>query len=146
MFDSCTTRHNYCYSLSLSHPPFLLLLTYACVGLFPLYLIYHQKGFRLFLTTEPHPKFPRTFLELCTPISYEVPPGAKLNLQRTMYSWPSRYFESQETPSAHPKLLFALAWFHAIIQERRTYIPQVRGWRSEEEKHSDLMNRTQLGV
>jgi dynein heavy chain 2 len=33
---------------------------------------------------------------------------------------------SQEFDTRHAQLMFLLAWFHAIVQERRTYLPQ--GW------------------
>ncbi|KAG0423664.1 hypothetical protein HPB47_000564, partial [Ixodes persulcatus] len=84
----------------------------------------HQ-DFRLWLTTEAHPKFSSVLLELCLKVAYEAPPGVKRNLQRTYSGW------TPQTISVHGNLLcsqayFVLAWFHAIVQERRTYIPQ--GW------------------
>ncbi|XP_026688603.1 cytoplasmic dynein 2 heavy chain 1-like [Diaphorina citri] len=46
----------------------------------------------------------------------------KRNLQRTYASWSQTKLNSTDQGRA----LFTLAWFHALIQERRTYIPQ--GW------------------
>src|SRR6185437_11154321 len=43
---------------------------------------------------------------------------------RTYESWDNDYLGKGTITRA--QLLFVLAWFHAIIQERRTYIPQ--GW------------------
>ncbi|GBG84147.1 hypothetical protein CBR_g38121 [Chara braunii] len=83
-------------------------------------------NFRLWLTSESHPRFPPSLLEACLKVAYEAPPGVKKNLQRT-YSeaWPVEYIESGSPLRA--QLLFLLAWFHAVVQERRCFIPL--GWR-----------------
>ena len=83
-----------------------------------------HENFRLWLTTEPHPKFPAILLQSSLKISYESPPGIKKNLQRTYLSLSSEDVEKGSVIRA--QALFSLAWFHAIVQERRTYIPQ--GW------------------
>lgn len=83
-----------------------------------------HKDFRLWLTTEPHPKFPAILLESCLKVTYEAPPGVKKNLQRIYQSWGNGFIEQGSALRA--QTLFVLAWFHALIQERRTYIPQ--GW------------------
>ncbi len=85
------------------------------------------EGFRLWLTAEPHPRFSPTLAESCLKVTYEAPPGVKRNLQRTLWSWGPETFARLSSGSASgARSLFALAWFHAIAQERRTYIPQVR--------------------
>lgn len=81
-------------------------------------------NFRLWLTTEPHLKFPPILLETCHKVTYEAPPGIKKNLQRTYQGWSPQMFEQGTVFKA--RMYFVLAWFHAIVQERRTYIPQ--GW------------------
>ncbi|KAF1791084.1 P-loop containing nucleoside triphosphate hydrolase [Phytophthora cactorum] len=70
--------------------------------------------FRLWLTTEPHDAFPLVLLEQ----------SMKKNLQRTYAAW-NPAFIAKGSP-ARAQLLFLLAFFHALLQERRTYIPQ--GW------------------
>mmetsp|Transcript_9476 Transcript_9476/g.27062 ORF Transcript_9476/g.27062 Transcript_9476/m.27062 type:complete len:1740 (-) Transcript_9476:175-5394(-) len=80
--------------------------------------------FRLFLTSEPHNKFPASLLENCLKVTFEAPPGLKKNLSRTYEVWTPEYVA--DGPPIRAQLLFALAWFHAVVQERRTYIPQ--GW------------------
>jgi len=55
-------------------------------------------------------------------VSFEAPPGVKRNLQRTFEAW-GPAFISRAAP-LQAQLLFMLAWFHAIVQERRTYMPQ----------------------
>ena len=82
----------------------------------------HEK-FRLWLTAESHPKFSPILAESSLKVTYESPPGIKRNLQRTLQSWSPSVF----SPSViQAQSAFALAWFHAIVQERRTFIPQ--GW------------------
>ena len=98
-------------------------------------------NFRLFLTTEPHPKFPAILLQSSLKISYESPPGVKKNLLRTYASWQSSFVDQGNPQRA--QALFALAWFHAVLQERRTYIPQ--GWsKFYEFSYSDLKAGTTL--
>lgn len=87
-------------------------------------MISPHENFRLWLTTESHDKFPPLLLQESLKITYESPPGVKKNIQRTYDSWGADFIERGPTQRAH--LLFSLAWFHAIVQERRNYIPQ--GW------------------
>ncbi|XP_074620352.1 cytoplasmic dynein 2 heavy chain 1-like [Acropora palmata] len=84
-----------------------------------------HENFRLWLTAESHPKFPTILLQSSLKVTYEAPPGIKKNLQRTYDSW-SPEFISRGKSSIRAQALFVLAWFHAIVQERRNYIPQ--GW------------------
>jgi dynein heavy chain 2 len=42
-----------------------------------------DKRFRLWLTSEPHGKFPSILLQSSLKITYETPPGVRNNLQRT---------------------------------------------------------------
>ena len=81
-------------------------------------------SFRLFLTTEAHDNFPSMLLRQSLKITYESPPGLRENLLRTYSGW-SREFVGHGS-NLRAQMLFILAWFHAIVQERRNYIPQ--GW------------------
>jgi hypothetical protein len=58
-------------------------------------------------------------------VTYEAPPGLKKNLQRTYEAW-TPDFIAEGGSAVRAQLLFVLAWFHAIVQERRTFVPQVR--------------------
>ena len=82
-----------------------------------------HKDFRLWLTSEAHPKFPTILLQSSIKITFEAPPGLKKNLLRTFEIWTPEEFSKGSVGRAHT--LFILAWFHAIVQERRKYIPQV---------------------
>lgn len=84
-----------------------------------------HESFRLWLTTEEHSSFPTIILQQSLKITFEAPPGIQKNLQRTYESLMHREFVERGTP-ARAQLLFVLSWFHAVLQERRTYIPQ--GW------------------
>ncbi|TPP62125.1 Cytoplasmic dynein 2 heavy chain 1 [Fasciola gigantica] len=84
-----------------------------------------HKDFRLWLTAEPHPGFPSALLQSCLKVAYEAPPGLKRNLRRTYESW-SRAYLAQGNSTTRATALATLAWFHAVVQERRSYIPQ--GW------------------
>lgn len=55
----------------------------------------------------------------------QAPPGIKKNLLRTFESWAPAFF-SEGGNVVRSQALFALAWFHAVCQERRNFIPQVR--------------------
>ncbi|KAG5501057.1 hypothetical protein GH5_04648 [Leishmania sp. Ghana 2012 LV757] len=80
--------------------------------------------FRLIITTEPHDLFPSVLLRTSSKLAVEAPPGVKQNLLRTYSLWDNAFLATQ--PPAGARLLFGLAWFHAVVQERRTYVPQ--GW------------------
>jgi len=81
-------------------------------------------SFRLWLTTEPHPRFPPILLQQSLKITFEAPPGLKKNLQNAFSMWSPQFVG--EGSASRAQLLFIVAWFHAVVQERRTFIPQ--GW------------------
>ena len=83
--------------------------------------------FRLWLTSEVHPRFPTILLQTSLKLTYEAPAGVKKNLLRTFEFWTNDDF--QRGNSTRSQILFYLAWFHAIVQERRKYIPQVKNKR-----------------
>eukprot|EP01052_Picozoa_sp_SAG31_P000354 SAG31_NODE_11_length_38734_cov_21.263854_4_plen_1070_part_00 len=86
-----------------------------------------NENFRLWLTTESHAKFPTILLQQSLKITFEAPPGLKKNLQRTYEGWGPEYLEQGGSNQIRrAQLLFVLAWFHAVVQERRKFIPH--GW------------------
>ncbi|BES90289.1 heavy chain [Nesidiocoris tenuis] len=87
---------------------------------------HNHKDFRLWMTTEAHDNFPEVLLSATIKISYEAPPGIRNNLLRTYQELQSQNLLESSDDGA--RAIFLLAWFHALIQERRTYIPQ--GWTS----------------
>jgi dynein heavy chain 2 len=100
-----------------------------------------HENFRLWLTTESHPKFSAILLKSSLKITYEAPPGIKKNMQRTYDSWAPEYIAKGSVLRAQS--MFALAWFHAIIQERRNFIPQ--GWsKFYEYSYADLRSSADI--
>ena len=103
----------------------------------------HEK-FRLFLTTESHPKFSPILLQSCIKYTFETPPGVKKNMERIYQQW-SVDLLNNINQSYVFQSLFSLAFIHAILQERRTYIPQ--GWsKFYEFSYSDLKVSTETMI
>uniref|UniRef100_A0A9J7YQK8 Cytoplasmic dynein 2 heavy chain 1 n=1 Tax=Cyprinus carpio carpio TaxID=630221 RepID=A0A9J7YQK8_CYPCA len=84
-----------------------------------------KAGFRVWLTAEVHAKFTPILLQSSLKVTYEAPPGLKKNLKRTYESWSAEQI-SKGGHLTRAQSLLCLAWFHAVCQERRNYIPQ--GW------------------
>lgn len=61
---------------------------------------------------------------LVVQITFEAPPGVRRNLLRSFEGWKEPLVDSGSPLKG--QLLFLLAWFHAVVQERRCFIPQ--GW------------------
>lgn len=86
-------------------------------------------SFRLWLTTFPSTEFPIGILQNSIKMTNEPPNGLKSNLKVSFMNEQISdrvFFENHPKPSSFKSLLFGLCFFHAIIQERRTYGPL--GW------------------
>eukprot|EP01096_Ripella_sp_DP13-Kostka_P011830 TRINITY_DN484_c0_g1_i1.p1 TRINITY_DN484_c0_g1~~TRINITY_DN484_c0_g1_i1.p1 ORF type:complete len:4631 (+),score=2721.08 TRINITY_DN484_c0_g1_i1:206-14098(+) len=83
-----------------------------------------HNSFRLFMTSEIHPKLPKNLLRQSQVFSFESPPGIKANLINTFGQ--ISIARSEKKPVERTRLHFMLAWLHAIIQERLRYSPL--GW------------------
>lgn len=83
-----------------------------------------QKNFRLFMTSEIHPKLPASLLRQAQVFSFEPPPGVKANLQHSLAAMAKD--RAERAPIERTRMYFMLAWFHAITQERLRYAPF--GW------------------
>lgn len=82
-------------------------------------------NFRLWLTSMPTRHFPDSILQSGIKITNEPPKGIKQNL-RGIFLNIKDSFEGSKKPFEFKKLLFGLAFFHAIILERRKFGPL--GW------------------
>ncbi|KAL7746739.1 hypothetical protein RI367_007902 [Sorochytrium milnesiophthora] len=85
-----------------------------------------HRDFRLWLTSMPTPKFPVSILQNGVKMTVEPPNGVKANLLRTYATFNEDTLAECTKPKEWQRLLFALCFFHAIIQERRKFGPL--GW------------------
>ncbi|XP_028177563.1 dynein heavy chain 10, axonemal, partial [Ostrinia furnacalis] len=76
--------------------------------------------YRLWLTTDPTPTFPIGILQRSLKVVTEPPNGLKLNLRNTYFKMRTHALEECPHP-AYKKLVYVLAFFHAVVQERRKY-------------------------
>jgi dynein heavy chain len=89
-----------------------------------------HEEYRLFLTSMPTGKFPVSILQRSMKITNEPPKGLSNNLMRTFLDITEEEYEYcgaseselvQNKARSYKKLLFGLAFFHAVIQERRKF-------------------------
>ncbi|XP_067084612.1 dynein axonemal heavy chain 10 [Osmerus mordax] len=76
--------------------------------------------FRLWLTTDPIGDFPIGILQKSLKVVTEPPNGLKLNMRATFFKIPHESLMTCPHP-AFRSLVYVLAFFHAVVQERRKY-------------------------
>lgn len=77
--------------------------------------------FRLWLSSAPDPKFPISILQKGIKMTTEPPRGLRSNLAKLYNTLSEEQFHQCSQPSAYRRLLFSLAWFHAVLLERRKF-------------------------
>jgi dynein heavy chain len=96
-----------------------------------------HEDFRLYLTSMPADYFPVAVLQNSVKLTTEPPRGMRANLKRSYGNLTQEYLEDCLKPDIWRKLLFGLAFFHAVVQERRKFGPL--GWNIKYEfNDSDL--------
>ncbi|XP_052023863.1 dynein axonemal heavy chain 10 [Apodemus sylvaticus] len=76
--------------------------------------------FRLWLTTDPTKGFPIGILQKSLKVVTEPPNGLKLNMRATYFKISNEMLE-QCPHTAFKPLVYVLAFFHAVVQERRKF-------------------------
>lgn len=76
--------------------------------------------FRLWITTEGHPLFPITLLQMSIKFTNEPPSGIRAGLKRTFNSMSLDLFDYSDSPLYLP-LIYTTSFLHTIVQERRKF-------------------------
>lgn len=94
-----------------------------------------SNGFRLWLICDSSKHFPPSLLAKCKTVLYEPPNSVRSKVLRLIQQWNSVIDKKKDAKVV--KLYVALFLFNAVLQERRSYIPQ--GWSTRYEfADSDL--------
>ncbi|CAN0438741.1 unnamed protein product [Ascophyllum nodosum] len=82
--------------------------------------------FRLFITSEPHPKFPIGLLQMGVKVTNEPPKGLRAGLLRSFRVIVDQAKLERVDSSQWRALLYSLCFMHSVVQERRKFGPS--GW------------------
>eukprot|EP00163_Fabomonas_tropica_P002875 TRINITY_DN1232_c0_g1_i1.p1 TRINITY_DN1232_c0_g1~~TRINITY_DN1232_c0_g1_i1.p1 ORF type:complete len:4516 (+),score=1594.38 TRINITY_DN1232_c0_g1_i1:127-13674(+) len=84
-------------------------------------------NFRLWLSSDPHPKFPISILQISIKMTTEPPRGLRANMFRIYNTLVTEErFARCQAQSKYKKLVFTLCWFHSVLLERRKFL--TLGW------------------
>ncbi|GBG77441.1 hypothetical protein CBR_g23890 [Chara braunii] len=98
--------------------------------------------FRIWITAEPHPRFPIGLLHVSIKMTNEAPVGMKAGL-RNSFQWLTQDMLEAVPRPEWRQLLFVMCFLHSIVQERRKFCPI--GWNVPYEfNQSDLSASVQF--
>lgn len=81
--------------------------------------------FRLWITSEPHQRFPIGLLQMSIKLTNEAPQGVKAGLKRS-FQWVNQDMLDASRRPEWKALIYTICFLHTVIQERRKYGPL--GW------------------
>ena len=82
-----------------------------------------NRNFRLWLTSMPNNNFPVSILQHSLKLTTEPPSGIKGNVKKLFDELTDEKMGECNKKDKFPKIIFSLAVFHAIIQERKKFGP-----------------------
>ncbi|KAH9113497.1 hypothetical protein AeMF1_012304 [Aphanomyces euteiches] len=85
-----------------------------------------HRDFRLWLTSRPSASFPTSVLQNGVKMTKEPPKGIRANLKNSYIKMTDEMLDATSKPETYRKLLFGLAFFHAVVIERKRFGPL--GW------------------
>uniref|UniRef100_A0A1I8M6Y8 AAA+ ATPase domain-containing protein n=1 Tax=Musca domestica TaxID=7370 RepID=A0A1I8M6Y8_MUSDO len=85
----------------------------------------YNPDFRIWITTEPHPGFSITLLQMSMKFTNEPPAGVRAGLKRTYGNLSQDFLDYSQSEFYHP-LVYAISFLHSVVQERRKFGPL--GW------------------
>ena len=88
-----------------------------------------HRDFRLWLTSTPSKEFPISILQNGVKITNEPPKGLQANLLKTYNALDPEWFESCNKKAEFKKVMFALGFFHAIVQVKTLFFFDVQVFR-----------------
>merc|ERR1711988_2002301 len=79
-------------------------------------------NFRLWITCEPHPKFPIGLLQISIKMTDEPPAGVKAGLRKS-FNWLNQDMVEAVSREEWKFMLYSVCFMHTIVQERRKFGP-----------------------
>ncbi|OHS94615.1 Dynein heavy chain family protein [Tritrichomonas foetus] len=83
-----------------------------------------NENFRLWLSSDPNPKFPISVLQKSVKMTTESPSGLRANMTALLTAIPPETFD--KSANNYKSLVFALCFLHSVIIERRKFL--TLGW------------------